>query len=77
MLPGRIICKWHNTQKAICSARILRKLSHTICSLDKFNDLIAFCDEIAQNFLAKLWFQNLLAAKLSFQLFDEIFVFEM
>jgi hypothetical protein len=56
-------------KKATCSARALKKLSHTICSLDKLNDLIAFCDENAHKFLAKLWFQNLLSAKLSFQLF--------
>jgi len=74
MLPGGIICKWHNGQKAICPARILKKLSHTICSLEKFNELIAFCDENAQKFLAKLWFQNLLTAKLSFQIFNGLTV---
>src|SRR5574338_105043 len=67
MLPEEGFCKWHNAQKAIHSARILKKLSPTICSTEKINALIEFCDENAQKFLAKLWFQNLLAAKLSFQ----------
>ena len=43
--------------------------------IDKFNDLIAFCDENTQIFLAKLWFQNLLAAKLSFQDFNVLTLF--
>ena len=67
MLPEEGFCKWHNAQKAIHSARILKKLSPTICSTEKINALIEFCDETAQKILAKLWFQNLLTAKLSFQ----------
>ena len=75
MLPVGTICKWHNDQKAICSARISKKLSHTICSLDKFSNLITFCDENARKFQAKLWFQNLLAAKLSFQSLNVLVVY--
>jgi hypothetical protein len=75
MLPIGIICKWHNDQKAICSSRISKILSHTICSLDRFNNLIIFCDENARKFLAKIWFQNVLAAKLSFQSLDVLVVY--
>jgi len=67
MLPIRLICEWHNGQKAIHSGRILKKLSYAICSLVKINEFIELCDENARKLLAKLWFQNLLAAKLSFQ----------
>jgi hypothetical protein len=75
MLPDGGFCKWHNRQKAIHSGRTLKKLSHLICSIKKFNVLIGFCDENAQKFLAKLWFQNLLTAKLSFQSVNACMVF--
>jgi hypothetical protein len=53
----------------------LKKPPHLICSIKKFNVLIGFCDENTQKFLAKLWFQNLLTAKLSFHFINACMVF--
>ena len=70
MLPEPSFCKWHIGENAVSLEQILKRPSHTIYSMDNFNDLIEFCCENAQKFLAKLWFQNLLSAKLSFQSFN-------
>lgn len=67
MLPIRIICKWHNVPKS----NLVSQNNEKTIPFDLFSGqtqrLMAFCDETTQKFLAKLWFQNLLAAKLSFQ----------
>ena len=70
MLPEGTIRKWHNVKKAIQSAGILKKISHTIYLPEKINEFVEFCDENAQIFLAKLCFQDLLTAKLSFLLLN-------